>query len=175
MNILDKIVAQKRIEIAKLEGVDASPAALQQRIERFGPRRDFFGALAKPKRGTMALIAEVKKASPSAGVICPDFDPVRIAKEYEAGGASCLSVLTDEKFFQGSLDHLRQIRKAVKLPLLRKDFIIDERQILESIEWGADAVLLIVAILSDVQLERFHSAAVDAGLAALVEVHDATE
>jgi indole-3-glycerol phosphate synthase len=84
-------------------------------------------------------------------------------------------VLTDEKFFQGSLDHLRQIREAVKLPLLRKDFIIDERQILESIEWGADAILLIVAILSDVQLERFHSAAVEASLAALVEVHDATE
>jgi indole-3-glycerol phosphate synthase len=86
-----------------------------------------------------------------------------------------LSVLTDEKFFQGSLDHLRRIRKAVKLPLLRKDFIIDERQILESIEWGADAVLLIVAILSDVQLERFHSDAVEAGLAALVEVHDEAE
>ncbi len=123
----------------------------------------------------MALIAEVKKASPSAGVICPDFDPVRIAKEYQAAGASCLSVLTDEKFFQGSLDHLRQIRKAVKLPLLRKDFIIDERQILEAIEWGADAILLIVAILSDAHLERFHSLAVEAGLAALVEVHDETE
>src|ERR1035437_4578737 len=94
------------------------------------------------------LGAEVKKASPSMGVICKDFDPVRIAKEYEAAGASCLSVLTDEKFFQGSLDHLRQIRAAVKLPLLRKDFIIDERQILEAIEWGADAILLIVAILT---------------------------
>ena len=80
-------------------------------------------------------------------MICKDFDPVRIAKEYEAAGASCLSVLTDEKFFQGSLDYLRQIRAAVKLPLLRKDFIIDERQILEAIEWGADAILLIVAIL----------------------------
>jgi len=124
---------------------------------------------------SMALIAEVKKASPSAGVICPDFDPVRIAREYEAAGANCLSVLTDEKFFQGSLDYLRQIRAAVKLPLLRKDFIIDERQILEAIEWGADAILLIVAILSDADLAKFHSLASEAGLAVLVEVHDEAE
>ena len=129
----------------------------------------------KPPRGDIALIAEVKKASPSAGVICEDFDPVRIAREYEAAGASCLSVLTDEKFFQGSLDHLRQIREAVKVPLLRKDFIIDERQILEAVEWGADATLLIVAILTDAQLKRFHSLATEAGLAALVEVHDESE
>ena len=108
-------------------------------------------------------------------MICKDFDPVRIAKEYEAAGASCLSVLTDGKFFQGSLDYLRQIRAAVKLPLLRKDFIIDERQILEAIEWGADAILLIVAILSDEQLKKFHSLAAEAGLAALVEVHDEVE
>jgi len=127
------------------------------------------------EKSRIALIAEVKKASPSAGVICQDFDPVRIAKEYEAAGASCLSVLTDEKFFQGSLDYLRQIRAAVKLPLLRKDFIIDERQILEAIEWGADAILLIVAILDDERLKRFHSLATGAGLAVLVEVHDEAE
>jgi indole-3-glycerol phosphate synthase len=108
-------------------------------------------------------------------VICPNFDPVRIAKEYEAAGAHCLSVLTDEKFFQGSLEYLRQIREAVKLPLLRKDFIIDERQILEAIEWGADAILLIVAILTDEQLAKFHSLATEAGLAVLVEVHDEVE
>jgi indole-3-glycerol phosphate synthase len=117
----------------------------------------------------------VKKASPSAGIICKDFDPVKIAKEYEAAGASCLSVLTDGKFFQGSLDYLRKIRAAVKIPLLRKDFIIDERQILEAIEWGADAILLIVAILTDEQLEKFHSLATEAGLAVLVEVHDEEE
>jgi indole-3-glycerol phosphate synthase len=108
-------------------------------------------------------------------VICKDFDPVRIAREYEAAGASCLSVLTDGKFFQGSLDDLRRIRAAVKLPLLRKDFIIDERQILEAIEWGADAILLIVAILDDFRLRRFHALATEAGLAVMVEVHDPAE
>ena len=138
-------------------------------------RRDFFAALQSPKRGSLALISEVKKASPSAGIICPDFDPVRIAREYEAAGATCLSVLTDEKFFQGSLRDLQQIRAAVKLPLLRKDFIIDERQILEAAQWGADAILLIVRILKDEELKHFHSLAVGAGLTVLVEVHDEAE
>ncbi len=175
MNILDTIVEQKQRELALLPSRTVSAADLKTALRLRGDVRDFAGALRKPRAGPVALIAEVKKASPSAGVICPDFDPVRIAKEYEAAGASCLSVLTDEKFFQGSLDHLRQIRRAVKLPLLRKDFIIDERQILEAIEWGADAILLIVAILSDAHLERFHSLAVEADLAALVEVHDEAE
>ena len=175
MNILDTIVEQKKSEIAQLPKRNVSAVDLKDALQKRGAARDFADALRKPRAGPVALIAEVKKASPSAGVICPDFDPVRIAKEYEAAGATCLSVLTDETFFQGSLDHLRQIRKAVKLPLLRKDFIIDERQILEAIEWGADAILLIVAILSDAQLARFHSVASEAGLPALVEVHDATE
>ena len=175
MNILDKIVEEKKREIAKLPARIIAAGDLRDALLEHGERRDFIAALKKPSRGDIALIAEVKKASPSAGVICKDFDPVRIAKEYEAAGASCLSVLTDEKFFQGSLDYLRQIRAAVKLPLLRKDFIIDERQILEAIEWGADAILLIVSILSDEQLQKFHSLAIDAGLAALVEVHDAQE
>ena len=144
------------------------------------PRKTPGGTPGEPASETLApqsiaLIAEVKKASPSAGVICKDFDPVRIAKEYETAGASCLSVLTDEKFFQGALEHLREIRAAVKLPLLCKDFIIDERQILETTEWGADAILFIVAILTDAQLEKFHSLATEAGLAALVEVHDEAE
>jgi indole-3-glycerol phosphate synthase len=108
-------------------------------------------------------------------VIRADFDPVRIAGEYEAAGASCVSVLTDQKFFQGSLEYLKQIRGAVGLPLLRKDFIIDERQILEAIEWGADGILLIVAILTDAQLKHFHALATGAGLAALVEAHDEPE
>ena len=145
------------------------------RCEKRGRRRDFFAALQHPARGPIALIAEVKKASPSAGVICPDFDPVRIARQYEAAGADCLSVLTDEKFFQGSLAYLRQVRAAVTLPLLRKDFIIDDRQILESIEAGADAILLIARILTGAELQQFHTLACAAGLAALVEVHDEAE
>ena len=123
----------------------------------------------------VALIAEIKRASPSAGLIRPDFDPVRIASAFEAAGASCLSVLTDEEFFQGSLQYLGTIRSAVKLPLLCKDFIIDERQILEAAQWGADAVLLIVAILSRAQLDHLLALAAGAGLAALVEVHDEPE
>jgi indole-3-glycerol phosphate synthase len=198
-NILDKIVEEKKREVAKLPARLIAAGDLRDAMLEHGERRDFLAALRQPKpcgsRGneaqtsigsksepphvgscnSMALIAEVKKASPSAGVICKDFDPVRIAREYEAAGASCLSVLTDAKFFQGSLDHLRQIRAAVKLPLLRKDFIIDERQILEAIEWGADAILLIVAVLTDEQLRKFHSLAMEAGLAVLVEVHDEAE
>ncbi len=175
MNILDKIVEEKKREVAKLPARLIAAGDLRDAMLEHGERRDFLAALRRPRHGDLALIAEVKKASPSAGVICEDFDPVRIAKEFEAAGASCLSVLTDEKFFQGSLDYLRQIRGAVKLPLLRKDFIIDERQILEAIEWGADAILLIVGILSDEQLKKFHSLATEAGLAALVEIHDEVE
>jgi len=175
MNILDKIVDQKKREVAKLSERIIAVGDLRDAMLEHGERRDFIAALRQPRFGNIGLIAEVNKASPSAGVICPDFDPVRIATAYEAAGASCLSVLTDEQFFQGSLDYLRQIRAAVKLPLLRKDFIIDERQILEAIEWGADAILLIVAILNDSQLRHFHSLAVESGLAVLVEVHDAFE
>lgn len=175
VNILDTIVDQKRREVARLPERQIAAGDLRDAMLERGERRDFLAALQKPRAGDIALIAEVKKASPSKGVICENFDAVRIAKEYEAAGASCLSVLTDEKFFQGSLDYLRQIRATVKLPLLRKDFIIDERQILEAIEWGADAILLIVAILDDAQLRGFHTLAKEAGLAALVEVHDEAE
>jgi indole-3-glycerol phosphate synthase len=174
-NILQQIVEEKKREVARLAERVLAAGDLRDALLERDERRDFVAALRKPKLGSVALIAEVKKASPSAGVICEDFDPVRIAKEHEAAGASCLSILTDEKFFQGSLDYLRQIRAAVRLPLLRKDFIIDERQILESIEWGADAILLIVAILDDARLKKFHSLATEAGLAALVEVHDEAE
>ena len=174
-NILDTIVAQKRLEVARLPGRLIAAGDLRDAMLERNERRDFLAALRRVPQGEVALIAEVKKASPSAGILCADFDPVRIARDYEAAGASCLSVLTDEKFFQGSLDYLRQIRAAVKLPLLRKDFIIDERQILEAIEWGADAILLIVAILEDAQLRAFQALAEAAGLVALVEVHDEAE
>jgi indole-3-glycerol phosphate synthase len=172
MNILDTIVAKKKREAALLPSRRVTPADI--RAARPRPR-DFLAALRRPKRGPMALIAEVKKASPSAGLIRPDFDPVLIAREYESSGATCLSVLTDGEFFQGSLESLRLIHDAVALPLLRKDFIIDDRQILEAAEYGADAILLIVRILTAEQLARFHALALEAGLAALVEVHDEAE
>ena len=175
MSILDTIVQEKKLEVARLPQRGITVQTLKAALRVRGGPRDFMAALRSPRAGSVALIAEVKKASPSAGIIRPDFDPVQIATAYEKGGASCLSVLTDEKFFQGSPDYLRQIRAAVQLPLLRKDFIIDERQILEAVEWGADAILLIVAILSDDQLRQFHSLATQAGLAALVEVHDEHE
>jgi indole-3-glycerol phosphate synthase len=175
MTILETIVEEKRREVARLPGRGVSAADLRAAMQARGGRRDFLAALRRPQPGRLALIAEVKKASPSAGVIRPDFDPVAIARQYEAAGANCLSVLTDERFFQGSLDNLRQVRSAVRLPLLRKDFIIDERQIREAVEGGADAVLLIVAILTDAQLSQFHALATEAGLAVLVEVHDEAE
>ncbi len=175
MNILDTIVAQKRLEVARLPARPVTASSLQAAMTQRGGRRDFLGALQSPRRGGVALIAEVKKASPSAGLICADFDAVRLARQYEAAGADCISVLTDERFFQGSLDDLRRIRSAVKLPLLRKDFIIDARQILEAVEAGADAILLIARILTAAQLQEWHLLAREAGLAALVEVHDEAE
>jgi len=175
MNILDTIVAHKRRQAARLPARPITASGLKDALEKRGGRRDFLAALQSPGPGAMALIAEVKKASPSAGVICPDFDPVRLAREYEAAGANCVSVLTDERFFQGSLEDLRRIRAGVKLPLLRKDFIIDARQILEAIEAGADAILLIARILTAAELKELHGLACAAGLAALVEVHDEAE
>ncbi|MDP6893198.1 MAG: indole-3-glycerol phosphate synthase TrpC [Verrucomicrobiota bacterium] len=175
MNILDKIVAHKRTELRQLPKVQVTVDSLRAEVAQLGPRRDFVGSLLKPRKGNLGLIAEVKKASPSKGVIRKDFDPVAIAKTYEAAGASCLSVLTDQEFFQGSLDYLSAIRKAVALPLLRKDFMIDERQLSEAIQYGADAILLIVACLDDEQLGHMHRLATGAGLAALVEVHNQNE
>jgi indole-3-glycerol phosphate synthase len=176
VNVLERIVEVKRQEIARLPSrivdVDRLQTALAMRGE---DRRDFMQALRRPKVATVALIAEVKKASPSAGVIRANFDPVAIARDYERAGATCLSVLTDEEFFQGSLRYLKEIRNAVGLPLLRKDFMLDPRQVLEAIEWGADAVLLIVAILSDQELRELNDLVTNSGLTALVEVHDELE
>ena len=171
MNILDTIIVQKRIEVAALR---PRAAELKRLAAARSERRDFAAALRRAD-GRVALIAEVKKASPSAGVIRPDFDPVAIARDYERGGASCLSVLTDEKFFQGHLDYLRRIRETVKLPLLRKDFIVDDLQILEAVAAGADCVLLIVACLEQEALTNLLRVAAECRLDALVEVHDEAE
>jgi indole-3-glycerol phosphate synthase len=167
--ILDKIVATKRAEIERAKAAE-SEAALRERIAAAPPRRDFFAALASP--GPIKLIAEVKKASPSAGVIRADFDPVAIAKTYAAHGATCLSVLTDEPYFQGRLEYLAAIREAVDLPLLRKDFILDTYQLVEAQLAGADAVLLIAECLDDCNLRKLHNAAIELGLAPLVELYD---
>lgn len=176
MSILDTIVQEKRRELQRLPSRLPDLAALQAAAAaRPNPIRDFVHALRHPRSGTTGLIAEIKKASPSAGVIRPDFNPVTIARQYQEGGADALSILTDERFFQGSLAYLREVRAAVDLPLLRKDFLIDPRQILEAIEAGADAILLIAAILDDATLRQLHDLALGAGLSVLVEVHDAAE
>ncbi len=175
MTILEKIVEEKKREVTRLPEEPITPALLQEAMRARRGGSDFSAALRACASGKVTLIAEIKKASPSAGVIRADFDPVAIAKEYETAGASCISVLTDQKFFQGSLEYLQAVRRAVRLPLLRKDFIIDERQVLEAIKWGADAILLIVAILTDPDLKRFYALATEAGLSVLVEVHDEAE
>ena len=167
--ILDKIVAAKRLEIALAKA--AVPAAqLRAALADAPPVRDFFAPLAA--RGPIKMIAEVKKASPSQGVIRADFDPVAIARIYESSGATCLSVLTDEPFFQGRLDYLRQVRASVRIPVLRKDFILDEYQLLEARVAGADAVLLIAECLDDCHLRALHNAALELGMAPLVEFYD---
>lgn len=167
--ILDKIVATKHKEIQQAKA--AVPfAELEKRLADAPPPRDFLAALsaAPPCR----LIAEVKKASPSKGIIREDFDPVEIAKIYERHGASCLSVLTDVEYFQGSLDYLRRVRAAVGLPVLRKDFILDPYQVLEARAAGADAVLLIAECLDDKSLASLYAIIVELGMTALVELYE---
>jgi indole-3-glycerol phosphate synthase len=169
-NILDKIVAVKRREVIALR---SQAEVLRGRAAARTDFRDFAAALQCDDG--VALIAEVKKASPSAGVICADFDPVRIAREYEKAGAAAVSVLTDSEFFQGCIEFLQRIRATVNLPLLGKDFIIDELQLYQAMACGADAVLLIAAILDDAQLKAYLALARHLHLAALVEVHDEHE
>lgn len=174
-NILDRILAVKREEIAA--GQRATPlAAMRAAAENAPPARDFLAALRQRiAAGQAAVIAEVKKASPSKGLIRPDFAPADIARSYEAGGAACLSVLTDRQFFQGALEYLQQARAACALPVLRKDFIISPWQIFEARAAGADAVLLIAACLDDAQLAELLALAHALGMAALLEVHDGAE
>ncbi len=169
MNILDTIVDHKKEELIeqKKKGLIAP--------DDFDPGapRGFRDALIKDK--SVAIIAEVKKASPSKGIICEDFDPKKIAIDYEEGGASAISCLTDKKFFKGDISFLPIIRRQVSLPILRKDFIIDHFQVDEAKVWGADAILLIVAVLDDVLLKELFLHAKELGLDALVEVHDPYE
>ncbi|MCL1981329.1 MAG: indole-3-glycerol phosphate synthase TrpC [Proteobacteria bacterium] len=166
--ILDTIVAKKYEEVAELKrrGLPIADRPIP-------PPRGFIRALTEAPG--VAIIAEAKKASPSKGLIQPDFDPARIARNYQAGGARCLSVLTDVVFFQGALAYIAQVREAVELPVLRKDFIIDPLQIEEAKVVGADAILLIAAILTPEQLRDFRLLAESLGMDALVEVHDEHE
>lgn len=171
-HILEEIVGYKKLEVSQMRQ-NLPIAALQSQLTA-APTRNFLKALQESPHKP-SLIAEVKKASPSRGTIRADFDPVAIALAYERGGAACISVLTDQKFFQGSFDNLRAIRQQVALPLLCKEFIIDLYQIYLAKQAGADAVLLIAAILSDEQLQDFLQVIHDLGMNALVEVHTESE
>ena len=177
-DILKKIVAVKREEVAAAKL--AKPLAeLMAEAQVQPPSRDFLGAIrSKIAAGRPAVIAEIKRASPSKGLLRPDFEPAAvaaIAADYEAHGAACLSVLTDRQFFQGSPEYLKIARAACRLPVLRKDFLVDAYQVVEARAMGADAILLIAAILSLPQMQEMEEIARGHGMAALVEVHDAAE
>ena len=171
MTILDRILEVKRGALAAAQQVDPL-TAVEARARKAAPPRDFVGALRAKKP---AVIAEVKKASPSRGVLRESFDPAAIARSYEKGGAACLSVLTDRQFFQGDGSHLVAARAACSLPVLRKDFVIDRYQVFESRALGADCILLIAACLASDEMASLENAARELGMAVLVEVHDAGE
>ena len=174
-DILNKILAVKRAEVAAAQATKPL-AAIRAEAEAQPKPRDFAGTIRqKVDAGGTVVIAEIKKASPSKGVIRPDFQPAAIAADYEKHGATCLSVLTDRDFFQGSPDYLQQARAACALPVLRKDFMIDVYQVYEARAMGADAILLIVAALSDAQMAELEDLALSLGMAVLVESHDASE
>lgn len=174
-SILQEILAHKHTEVSQRRST--IPAHdLEQKSQAQSAPRGFAQALSSTIRsGENAVIAEVKKASPSAGLIRADFDPAMIAQQYQNGGASCLSVLTDERYFQGHDDFLLQARSACQLPVLRKDFVVDHYQISEARALGADAILLIVAALDDVQLDEFNQHAIEWQLDVLIEVHNELE
>jgi len=172
-NILAKIIDQKKIEVAAL-----NPADLRRAAEQSLAPRNFLTALkSHPAGAPVSLIAELKRASPSRGILAPHLDLIQVAEIYARNGAAAISVLTDEKFFQGKLETLRNLRytQSIALPLLRKDFMIDAAQLYEARANGADAILLIVAALEDARLAALHACALQLGLTALVEVHDEFE
>ena len=174
-DILDKIITVKREEVADLKRLKPL-SALRADAESRVLTRDFVGALrSKIASGKPAVIAEIKKASPSKGVLRSDFIPADIAQSYAECGASCLSVLTDKQFFQGSIEYFKQARASCSLPALRKDFMIDPYQIYESRVVGADCILLIAAVLSDAEMKDMEALAISLDMAVLVEVHDAAE
>lgn len=173
--ILDKINARKIEEIAERK-LRLSAEDLSAEMSSLEPCRGFEKALLeKIEKGSSGVIAEIKKASPSKGVIRPDFQPAEIARSYEKGGAACLSVLTDRDFFQGAEEYLKAARAATQLPVIRKDFLIDPYQILEARSMGADCVLLIVASLNSTQLTELYDLATELGMDVLVEVHNSEE
>ena len=174
-DILTKILAVKREEVATAQAAKSLPA-LRKEAEAQAPARDFLGAIRnKIGAGRAAVIAEIKRASPSKGVLRPDFDPAAIAADYERHGAACLSVLTDRQFFQGAPEYLRQARAACSLPALRKDFLVDPYQVFEARAMGADCILLIVAALTLAQMQEMEAIAMSLGMAVLVEAHDSAE
>jgi indole-3-glycerol phosphate synthase len=175
VTILDTILAAKRVEVAGAKR-RVPPAEMERRAREAPPPRDFAGAMrAKLEAGLPAVIAEIKKASPSKGLLRKDFDPAAIARGYEQGGAACLSVLTDVQFFQGASEHLAAARGACALPALRKDFVVDAYQVHEARALGADCILLIASCLALAEMQELEGQAHALGMAVLVEVHDAAE